>query len=741
MTKERKVELLAPAGDLECIKAAINAGADAVYTGGEKFGARAFAENLNREQLIEAINYAHIHGSYLYLTINTLLKNDEIKNELFEYLNPLYLAGLDAVIVQDMGVFKFINDNFKNLDIHVSTQSTINGKRTAKRWQEMGASRIVTPRELSLEAIKDIHEYTDVEIESFVHGALCYCYSGMCLLSSIVGSRSGNRGRCAQPCRKTYTYDNKTAYLLSTKDMCTIKILPEIIRSGVYSLKIEGRMKKPLYVAGVVSIYRKYLDFYLDHKSEIDEGKIEYTVSDEDYNRLFDLFNRNGFNESYYKTHCDKSMMSLEKPSFRTENKEFAEYINDSFIKNEIRELIDIDISIKKDSAISANVTLKRKYCEDVVINYSGITPSPAMNRAVTKDEVIKQLSKLGNTPFILDKIDVTLDEGLFLSVGMLKDIKRDITLMLQEKVYNEFMFGREENIKCTEEIRNNSLKNDGNISKVKVLVNSFNQLEKLSELDFEFDVYVEDFVINDYVRFAKILKKIHDRNKKVYFACIRFLHFEKEKLFKDCICKLVDLGIDGFLIRSFEELSILKEMNIEKSIILDNTVYLFNDYSFKMLDDFIDYDVDAMTYPYELKNSQISHLANNNNMEFIVYGRMPVMISANCIVRNTKGCSKCNERLYLKDELSNRFFVITNCNYCQNVIYNSVPTSLYGISDKWMDLNFSSIRLDFTDETVEEMCDIIEHYYNLIINGKSDDNVSFENNNFTRGHFLKGVK
>ena len=301
-----KVELLAPGGSFESVIAAYNAGADAVYTGGLMFGARAGANNLTTEELIEALEYAHVHDRKLYLTVNTLLKDKEIETELYDYLLPLYENGLDAVIVQDIGVFKFIRDNFPLMHIHASTQMTIFGKDTVAFLKDLGASRIVTPREFSLKEIEDIKNDTrlkDMEIESFVHGALCYCYSGQCFMSSYIGGRSGNRGRCAQPCRMEYDVikDGKVLnpgnnkYVLSPKDICTLKILPEIIKSGVYSLKIEGRMKKTEYITGVVSIYRKYLDMYLNIPDK-------YNVDENDIKKLADLFNRNGFNESYYKT-------------------------------------------------------------------------------------------------------------------------------------------------------------------------------------------------------------------------------------------------------------------------------------------------------------------------------------------------------------------------------------------------------------------------------------------------------
>ena len=260
-----KYEVLAPAGSYECMLAAFNAGADAVYVGGQLFGARAFANNFNQEELIKAIDYAHMHNKKLFLTVNTLLKNQEIDKKLIEYLTPLYEAGLDAVIVQDFGVLSLVKEHFPKMDIHASTQMTVTGEHFAKVLKDYGVSRIVPARELSLKEIESIYKETGLEIECFVHGALCYSYSGMCLLSSLIGARSGNRGRCAQPCRLPYDvlFDNETKkeqYPLSPKDLCTLKILPKILKAGVYSLKIEGRMKSAYYVATIIRAYRNMID-------------------------------------------------------------------------------------------------------------------------------------------------------------------------------------------------------------------------------------------------------------------------------------------------------------------------------------------------------------------------------------------------------------------------------------------------------------------------------------------------
>ena len=277
---KREVEILAPAGSWECLEAAVCAGADAIYIGGSRFGARAHADNLNEERMLEAIDYVHLHGRKLYMTVNTLLKEQEL-GELADYLRPYYEQGLDAVIVQDIGAMRLIREAFPDLPLHVSTQATVTQTLSAQLFQRMGAERIVPARELSLEEIKNMKNATDLEIECFVHGALCYCYSGQCLMSSMIGGRSGNRGECAQPCRLPYRVENqKSADLMSLKDLCTIDMIPELVEAGIDSFKIEGRMKQPDYVYTVAQMYRKYTDIYLQ------KGKKGFHVTKEDKEKL-----------------------------------------------------------------------------------------------------------------------------------------------------------------------------------------------------------------------------------------------------------------------------------------------------------------------------------------------------------------------------------------------------------------------------------------------------------------------
>ena len=315
----REIEVLAPAGSFDTMKAAYKAGADAVYMGGPMFGARAYADNADAGQMLSAIDYAHLHGRKLYMTVNTLLKNTEIEGQLEDYIRPFYEQGLDAVIVQDLGVMEMIHTLFPDMAIHASTQMTVCGTDYGKWLRDHGASRIVTPRELDLSEIADMKQQTGVEIETFVHGALCYCYSGQCLMSSILGGRSGNRGRCAQPCRLPYqtalccgengrrSEKRKAQELcpLSLKDISTIEILPQILEVGVTSLKIEGRMKQPGYTAGVTSVYRKYLDLLFE------KGAENYRVAEEDKRYLLDLFNRGGSCTGYYQMQNGPSMMAF----------------------------------------------------------------------------------------------------------------------------------------------------------------------------------------------------------------------------------------------------------------------------------------------------------------------------------------------------------------------------------------------------------------------------------------------
>ena len=316
----KKPELLSPGGSFEGIRAAVCAGADAVYAGGSLFGARAYADNPGTEQMIEAIDFCHLHGKKLYMTVNTLLREDELEGQLYDYLLPYYEHGLDAVLVQDLGVLSFIRKQFPDLPVHASTQLSISSADGAAMMKDLGVERIVPARELTLGEIRYIHDHVPIEIETFAHGALCFCYSGQCLMSSMIGGRSGNRGRCAQPCRRLYQFDGSIKgkgtpqYALSLKDINTLSILPKILEAGVDSLKLEGRMKRTEYGAGVTLIYRKYLDRavrFIEESRSFEDWKVE----EEDLQMLMDLYNRGGFSTGYYEVPKGRQMMCPGRPN------------------------------------------------------------------------------------------------------------------------------------------------------------------------------------------------------------------------------------------------------------------------------------------------------------------------------------------------------------------------------------------------------------------------------------------
>ncbi len=311
-----KPEILAPAGSMEALKAAICAGADAVYMGGSSFGARAYADNPDQDEMLEAIRYVHLRRKRLYLTVNTLVKEQEF-GALYEFLAPYYSAGLDAAIVQDVGVLRFLAKEFPGLSLHASTQMTLTAAEGIHLFDGYPVTRLVPARELSLPEIADICKKSGKEVEVFVHGALCYCYSGQCLMSSMIGGRSGNRGRCAQPCRMEYESEEKgKRYWLSPKDLCGLALLPELINSGAASFKIEGRMKRPEYAAAVTAAYRKFTDLFF---SLGEDGYRAYlrehpTLLEEQVQELADVYNRGGFTIGCFTTHNGKGLMSVNRP-------------------------------------------------------------------------------------------------------------------------------------------------------------------------------------------------------------------------------------------------------------------------------------------------------------------------------------------------------------------------------------------------------------------------------------------
>jgi putative protease len=348
----KKPILLSPAGNYECFRGALLAGADAVYMGGDRFSARAYADNFTCENVCSAVTEAHFYGKRVYLTLNTLMKDNELSDAI-EYIRPMYEAGLDAVIVQDLGAMAEIKRTYPDLEIHASTQMTISGEEGALWLKDKGIDCVVPSRELSIGEIKRMKEKTGMKLECFIHGAMCYCYSGQCLMSSMLGDRSGNRGRCAQPCRQMYETlidgvdperMRTTSYPLSMRDMCTIEILPELIEAGIDIFKIEGRMKSPEYCAGVTSIYRKYIDRYFEN------GPDGYFVDNEDMNILRHLYVRNQLQDGYYNRPNGADMISGDKPGYSGSDEKMIESIHKKYLEDQEKTVLSANVTLKTGS-------------------------------------------------------------------------------------------------------------------------------------------------------------------------------------------------------------------------------------------------------------------------------------------------------------------------------------------------------------------------------------------------------
>lgn len=719
-----KVELLAPGGSYESVIAAFNAGADAVYTGGLYFGARANADNLTEEELIDAINYAHIHGKKLYLTINTLLKDEEITGRLYDYIRPLYEEGLDAVIVQDIGVLNFILKYFPNLHIHASTQMTVYGKETCKELEKMGVTRVVMPRELSLNEIQDIRKHSNVEIESFVHGALCYCYSGQCFLSSYIGGRSGNRGRCAQPCRMEYDIISEgkvlnakdEKYILSPKDICTLKILPQIIEAGVYSLKIEGRMKKTEYIAGVVSIYRKYIDLYLDSEKQ-------YVVDDNDIRKLSDLFNRNGFSESYYREHNSREMISLKKPAFRKENKEFVTYLKDKYIGKKLKKGISIKFKCCKNEPIeiSAIVNEKKIVCK-------GDIPNQAVNKPLDLETIKSKLEKTGNTDFVFCNMDIELDDNLFIPMGAINELRRRFVDKLYVELLAPYKRKIEGAISNTQAQNKKHTENKKDMVDIVASVCNKEQLEVVCNSEFIKRIYIE---ITEFTKdIAKALKKIKSYGKEAYIAMPYVFRKKDKEQFALQYSSYIEM-CDGILIRNREQYLYLKNIGVENHYVFDYNVYTGN----RLAKDYYQKANVITTAPLELNYHELKKRGCEMD-ELIIYGYMPAMISAGCAMKTLNRCEGNSNYYQIRDKKNNIFMTKCVCSYCYNIMYNCRPLSLFKFADEINDLHPDSVRLSFTVENRETTDAILRKAEGTFIRGIKIQ----EDDKSTRGHFNKGV-
>lgn len=774
-------EILAPAGNTECVKAAVNAGADAIYVGGSLFSARAFAGNFETNELLETIDYCHINNVKLYMAVNTLLKNSEI-SMLEDYMRPFVNNGLDGVIIQDMGVFSMLRNIYPDLPLHGSTQMSITSVEGAEFLKNIGFSRFVPARELSLEEIKQIKSKVDIEIETFVHGAMCYCYSGKCLMSSYAGGRSGNRGRCAQPCRKKYDVNGVSEYALSLKDMCMLDKLDKLIEAGIDSFKIEGRMKKPWYVAATTHAYKEVRDAYIS-------GEDIRRVASRYKNELLDIYNRGGFSEGYYFINNGKKLLANKRPNhdgvlvgrvvaidkpyikvklsadiyskdiveIRTGNKDIELTISETASKgnvvslkakdfinirkgnelyrtrnNHLLDKISSEI-INKEKTISIKALLTAKLGEPIcleltnpyngkIIKVTGDIVKVSENRPVSKEQICEKLCKTGGTGicFIIDAI---VDDNIFVRLGGLNELRRKGIEALKDEVcstYKRYYVPQKQT-------GNDDIIFDRRKEKrVFVKVNGINQFRIVNNYEFV------DCVIVEYNSYKDIPYITEETDKQIFVALPYVYRCNK----KNEINKIYESTkkCNGYLVRNIDELAFLLDKGYKHEILLDSYVYAYNDIAARFFVDI--YDNCSFVSSNELRLDEIREQRFNSILK--IYGHQPVMYTANCINGYYKdGCSKgINRNIPIKDEMNNVFYSENDCSFCGSVIYNGIPTDIIDDFSAYSNMN-TDVLIDFTIEDNMLVQAVMEEYANRI-----HGNVlpADSNRKRTKGHYFRGI-
>ena len=747
------VELLAPAGSVDALRAACIAGADAVYIGGNRYGARAYADNPDTEDLLHAISLIHRLGKKLYLTVNTLLKDEEME-EVCAWMRPFYEQGVDAVIVQDLGVIRAFRETFPDLPLHASTQMAVTGAEGVRLLQKSGICRVVPARELSLAELAHIRKETGIELETFIHGALCYSYSGQCLMSSMIGGRSGNRGRCAGICRlpyRTHEKDEKNGrecYPLNMKDLCTLHLLPDLVEAGISSFKIEGRMKKPEYTAGVVSVYRRALDAYLS-------GTWKQYDSRDDLALLTALYNRDGFTDGYYVRHNGRDMIALNNEKLQGKraaaSQKAAEQIRAQLSGREAERALQMPVKgvlrLRAAEPAFCRVTAElgkpgRNGEGSVSVCMEGEPLDTARSAPSSEEQIRMQFMKTGGSPFYVTDLQTDAADNIFIPVRTLKELRRGALDRLEEavqEVYSRRSPENRETIHAPGTAFTGADRRSSDAGRVKIYasVRELPQAEALLDPGVSQSLYA--------VCLPPELQHMADpfRKKgiKAVLALPYVLRRGSEESLKRTEKLLTDSRWDGVLIRDLEEAGLLFRLretgrHVPEECILDAVMYTMNSGACA---EFADMGFPLRTLPYELNFRELRRQETTGS-QIIIYGRTPMMISAQCVRKTMGNCLRDSGWTYITDRTGKDFPVYCSCEDCVSILYNSLPLSLLKEKESIRHLGCGSVRMDFTDEgpelTARTAAAVIS-----VFGQQERQNEDLLHIPVTHGHFRRGVE
>ena len=791
-----RTEILAPAGNYDAVRAAVNAHADAIYLGGSMFSARAFAGNFDEKELLDTIDYCHTFDVKVYMAINTLLKNDEIKR-LPEYVKPYYREGVDGIIVQDMGVAGVLSACFPDLPLHGSTQLSVSSEYGAAFLKKIGMTRFVPSRELSLDEIRAIKEKVNIEIETFVHGAMCYSYSGRCLMSSYAGGRSGNRGRCAQPCRKKYRLGDESAYMLSLKDMCMLQDIGKLMDAGIDSFKIEGRMKKPEYVAATTYAYKEIRDAYLSGCKDLKKMASGYE------DMLRDVYNRGGFYSGYYFTAHGRQMLadirpnhtgvkigkvsSIEKPFVKVKlcndvnaadvleirgkkgvveltcgeaaaahstiflkGKNFQSFsigdqiyrTRNSKLLNDIqKEIIDSDRKIAVKAFLTARIgeriklsvsTYDTASTKTVNVCVYGPECMAASNKPVTQKQLIDKIKKTGGTSFEISEIEADVEDGLFVQISAINGLRRQALEELGRSLADRYKRDVKSVICCEDNYAESGFENQSDMSGFSISVCQEDHVNIVKNYKWVSRVIL-DYNIRQY------RQTMLNKNTSVFIALPEIFRQKNLVEYADMLSDISDF--DGVMIRNIDELGYLIEIGYKGDVVADAGLYVYNDHAAAFYKNQI-HNISFVSSA-ELTYNEIKNLSTDTLLK--IYGYQKVMVSANCISGNyCGGCAhKTPQMMNLTDDMGNVFYVRNYCGECYNIMYNGVPTSILDRLDLIHD-SFADAYIEFTVEDGEKTNKIMDYIEKNIIglDGIEQDNdVHAPIKEYTRGHYLKGIE